>query len=43
MLKDLKVIISMQKQIQNIIKIIEEINTTVIKIKKTILKTSINN
>ena len=43
MLKNLKVIISMQKQIQNIIKIIEKVNITVIKIKKTILKTSINN
>ena len=43
MLKSLEVMIDMQKQIQDMIKIAEEVNTTVTEIKGTILKASINN
>ena len=42
-LKGLKAMIDMQKQVQNMIKIVEEMNTTIMKIEDTILKASINN
>ena len=42
-LKGLKAMIDMQKQVQNMIKIVEETNTTIMKIEDTILKASINN
>ena len=42
-LKGLETIIDVQKQVQDIIKIAEEANTTITEIEETILKTSINN
>jgi len=43
MLKGLETIIDMQKQVWDIMKIVEEANTTITEIERTILKTSINN
>jgi len=43
MSKGLEAIIDMQKQVQNIMKIVEEANITITEMKRTILKTSINN
>jgi len=42
-LKELKAMINVQKQVQNIMKIAEEMNITVMEIKGIILKASINN
>jgi len=42
-LKGLEVMIDVQKQVQDMIKIAEEANTTITEIKKTILKAIINN
>ena len=42
-LKELEAIIDMQKQVQNIMKIVEEVNTTITEIEGTILKASTNN
>ena len=43
MLQEIEIIIDVQRQVKNIIKIAEEINTTIIKIERNILKTSVNN
>ena len=43
MLKGLEMVIDVQKQVWNMIKIAEEVNITIIEIKEIILKTSINN
>ena len=43
MLKGLEVMIDVQKQVQEMMKIAGETNTTIKKIKETILKASINN
>ena len=43
MLEGLEVMIDMQKQVQEMMKIAGETNTTIKKIKETILKASINN
>ena len=43
MLKGLEMMIDVQKQVWDIIKIAEEVNMTIIEIERTILKTSINN
>ena len=43
MLKRLEVMINMQKQVQDMMKIAKEVNMTITEIKKTILKVSINN
>ena len=42
-LKGLEAMIDIQRQIQEIMKIVKEINTTIMEIEETILKTSINN
>jgi len=42
-LKELEAMINVQKEVWNIMKIAEETNTTVMEIKETILKASINN
>jgi len=42
-LKGLEAIIDMQRQVQDIIKLAEEMNTTITEIEETILKASINN
>ena len=42
-LKELKTMINIQKEVWNMMKIAEETNTTVMEMKKTILKASINN
>jgi len=42
-LKELEVIIDVQKQIQDIMKIAAETNTTITEMEETILKASINN
>ena len=42
-LKELEAMIDIQRQVNNMIKIAGEMNTTIIEIKKTVLKTSINN
>ena len=42
-LKGLEAMIDIQRQIQEIMKIVEEINTTIMEMEETILKTSINN
>jgi len=42
MLKGLEVMIDVQKQVWNIMKIVKEANTTVTEMERTILKTSIN-
>ena len=43
MLKGLEMMIDVQKQVWDMIKIAEEVNMTIIEIERTILKTSINN
>jgi len=43
MLKGLETIINVQKQVWDIMKIVEEANTTIIEVEGTILKVSINN
>jgi len=43
MLKGLEKMIDVQKQVQDIMKIAEEANTTITKVKRIILKASINN
>ena len=43
MLQEIEIIIDVQRQVKNIIKIAEEINTTIIKIERNILKASVNN
>ena len=42
-LKGLEVMIDVQKQVQDMMKIVEEANMTITEIEETILKTSINN
>ena len=43
MLKELEMIIDMQKQVKNMIKMAVEINTTVIEMEEIILEASTNN
>ena len=43
MLKGLEVIIDMQRQVKDMMKIVEEMNTTIMEIEEIILKASINN
>jgi len=43
MLKGLKAMIDMQKQVQDMMKIVEETNIMITEIKGTILKASVNN
>ena len=43
MLKGLETMINVQKQVWDMMKIVEEANTTIIEVKGTILKASINN
>ena len=43
MLKRLKVMIDVQKQVKDIIKIVAETNTTITEIEETILKANVNN
>ena len=43
MLKGLEVMIDIQRQIWNMMKIVEEINTTITEMERTILKVSVNN
>ena len=43
MLKGIEVMIDVQRQVQDMIKVAEEMNTTIIEMKGTILKASINN
>ena len=43
MLKELEVMIDIQKQMQNIMKIVEETNTAITEMEGIILKASINN
>jgi len=43
MLKELEMIVDVQKQVQDMMKIAKEANMIIIKIEGTILKTSINN
>jgi len=42
-LKEIEVMINIQKQVQDMIKIVREANMTITKIKETILQVSINN
>jgi len=43
MLKGIEVMIDVQRQVQDMIKVAEEMNTTIIEMEGTILKASINN
>ena len=43
MLKRLEAMIDIQKQVQNMMKIVKETNTMIIEMKDTILKASVNN
>ena len=43
MLKELEMMIDMQKQLRNMMKIVEEMSTMITEIEETILKASINN
>jgi len=43
MLKGLEAMIDVQRQVQDMMKIVEEMNMTVMEMKRTILKASINN
>ena len=43
MLKGLEVMIDVQKQVWNMVKIVEEANTTIMEMEESILKASINN
>ena len=43
MLKGLKAMINIQRQVQDMVKIAEETNTTITEMERIILKTSINN
>ena len=43
MLKELETMINVQKQVWDMMKIVEEANTTIIEVEGTILKASINN
>ena len=43
MLKGMEVMIDVQRQVQNIIKIVKETNTTITEMERTILKASVKN